>query len=240
MANRIGLSLHEMMPDDTVSIMLRMDTGLTDRQHQFSIINSTASKTNGSLNALYEKKVAAKGVAASVIRQEFIIKETRSKWSIDYEKTTCSGRNNNAFPFKTLIDSSLIMLGAKGDDEVTAREEELLSVAWASYLAIGDSWIRYRNLNARELREISILPHSVFIAGYANFISRLRVELSDDLTAFKAAITSAVENLSYQKDDDIWRESCFVAGRLSKRKDNIENVSDVFMSIYRHKSQEVA
>ena len=239
-ASMAGLSLFDMMPDDTVSIMLRMDSGLRDRQHQFSIINSTASKTNGSLNALYEKKIAAKGVVASVIRQEFIIKETRSKWKIDYEKTACSGRNSNAFPLKTLIDSSLLMLGVKGEDEITANEEEFLSTAWSLYLTIGDSWHRYRKLNACELREATILPHSVFISGYAHFISRLRAELLDDLSAFKNAVLMSTSEVNYEKDDALWQRACFVQGRLSKRKDNIENVSDIFMDIYKQKSQKVA
>lgn len=232
-ARMVGLSLFEMMPNDTVCIMLRMDSGLRDRQHQFSVINSTSAKTNGSLNSLYEKDIAAKGVAATVVRREFAIKNPSSKWSIDYEKTTCSGRNSNVFPFKTLIDCSLIMLGVKGEDEVTAKEEDFLSTAWSLYLGIGECWHRYRNLNACELREATILPYSVFISGYAHFIHRLKAEYLDDLTAFKNDVSLITNELSYAKDDEIWRKACFVQARLAKRKENVENVSDIFMNILR-------
>lgn len=227
-----GVTLDQMFPDDTVIVMLRMDTGLSDRQAQFSVINSTAAKTNGSLNALYEKKQAASGAAALIIRQLFVVGNecgSAPKWRIDYEKTACSGRNSNTFAFKTLMDTSLQLLGVSADEDVSASEEAYLKIMWQCYLGIEENWFRYRNLNASELREASILPHSVFIAGFAAFCQQVKKQHNGDIEGFKAAIESATRGLSYQKDAQIWQQACFVRGALSKRRNNIDAVADVFL-----------
>lgn len=232
-ASRAGISLEDMMPNDTVAVMCRMDTGLSDRQAQFSVINSTAAKTNGSLNALYAAKQAASGVVSRSVRHSFVIGDSASRWKIDYEKTACSGRSPFAFPFKTLVDSSYLILGVKADDEVSHAEEELLNAAWQSYLAIEDSWFRYRNLNASELREASILPHSVFIAGYADFCRRVATEFNEDIEGFKAALALGVQGLDFDRSNAVWVRACCVAGRLAKRKANVDAVSDVLFEQFK-------
>jgi DGQHR domain-containing protein len=226
-ARLAGVSLRDMMPDDTVSVMLRIDTGLTDRQAQFSVINSTAAKTNASLNALYQKKEAANAVISRVIHSVFVIGENAPKWKIDFEKSSCSGRSSNTFPYKLLIDTSLQILGVKADEEVSSAEEDKLAAIWKAYLGLEEGWFRYRHLNASELREASILPFGVFMSGFALFANSLcqALDNTDDVIR---ELECAARGLTFGKNDRWWAEACFVKGVLSKRKENIEAVASVF------------
>jgi DGQHR domain-containing protein len=85
--SQVGMSIEDVFPDDTIAVMVRLDTGLEDRQNQFSVINSNMVKPNANLNSLYSKKVRTGTIINDAIHLKFKLSE------LEFDKTACSVKN---------------------------------------------------------------------------------------------------------------------------------------------------
>lgn len=82
---------------------------LDKRQQLFSDLNSKAVKPNASINNLYNHRKDGSQVARAVANDVF-------SGLIDFERTTCGGRSEFLYPFKTLIDANNVLMNQKDGD----------------------------------------------------------------------------------------------------------------------------
>lgn len=219
MCIQAGMSIETMYPLDTVSVMCRIDTGINMRQLHFSTINGTMIKPNGSLNALYGQQSKAAGIYIANS-----IKYGIDGSLIEYDKTTCSGSTPKLFPYKTLVDTSLVLLNRKVTDDVSELESEYLKLFWKTY----SNFDELKGKRASELRFESVISYSVMITAFG-LVGRWAHDLNIDFDQFFAALNQKID---YSRTAPHWVGLCIDAeGKLVKKAGSIRKTADYLIEI---------
>ncbi|MCF5728829.1 DNA sulfur modification protein DndB [Aeromonas veronii] len=139
------------------SVIIQLYTGLTldERQQLFSDLNSKAVKPNASINNLYNHRKDGSQVARAVANAVF-------PGLIDFERTTCGGRSEFLYPFKTLIDANNVLMN-KRDGEAWQEEEKVDALKiWALIMKrVPVTTAAGSGGNVAKLREGSVLGTAV-------------------------------------------------------------------------------
>ena len=213
-----GMTVNDMFPDDVVPVMLRIDTGLTERQAHFSTINSTMVKPNANLNHLYQNKSRCGLMINLAIKKNIDMK------MIEFDKASCSGKNPKLFPYRLLVESSLIMLDAKIDDHIDDSQQEHLDQMWEIFIN-NPAWDNFRAKPASESRDNLILPHAVFIQAYAHALKSLRI----DNKSFNKCARKLFNKIDYSRTAMCWESLCVKDGKLVKNSKSVSDVRDFIL-----------
>ena len=216
----MGMEIQDMFPNDTVAVMVRLDTGLEDRQNQFSIINSNMVKPNSNLNALYSKKQRTGTIIHSKINKHFNLVD------LEFDKTSCSGKNPKRFAYKHLVDASLIMLDCKINDDIGEDDVNRLDEMWELYVQLS-FWNDFKIKRSQELREQTIAPHAVFISAFAQVMKKLR----SDNVSFSSMYKVFNQKIDYSRNAECWNGRCLIEGKLVKNSKTITATSDYLYSV---------
>lgn len=216
----MGMVIDDMFQYDTVAIMVRLDSGLEDRQHQFSIINSNMVKPNANLNSLYRKKERTGAVINSTIRRYFKLSD------LEFDKSSCSGKNPKRFAYKHLVDASLDMLNCKIDDDISEDDISNLDEMWKVFTSLS-VWQDFYIKTAQNLREQTIAPHAVFIAGYAQSLKKIK----SDNVSFDSIFKVFNQKLDYSRAADCWQGVCVFDGKLVKNSKTVSATAEYIYSI---------
>jgi DNA sulfur modification protein DndB len=139
------------------SVIIQLYTGLTldERQQLFSDLNSKAVKPNASINNLYNHRKDGSQVARAVANAVF-------PGLIDFERTTCGGRSEFLYPFKTLIDANNVLMN-KRDGEAWSEEAKVEALKiWALIMKrVPVTTAAGAGDNVAKLREGSVLGTAV-------------------------------------------------------------------------------
>ena len=216
----MGMEILDMFPNATVAVMVRLDTGLEDRQNQFSIINSNMVKPNSNLNALYSKKERTGTIIHSTINKHFNISD------LEFDKTSCSGKNPHRFAYKHLVDASLVMLDCKINDDIGEDDIKRLDEMWALYVQLS-FWNEFKIKRSQELREKMIAPHAVFISAFALTMKKLR----SDNVSFSAMYKVFNQKIDYSRTADCWSGLCIFDGKLVKNSKTVAATADYIYSV---------
>lgn len=148
----------------SVPVQLFVNMSLESRQQAFCDINLNAKTVSKSLSAVYDHRNDASQAIADAVKDKIMV------WQVDWQKTACSGKNPNLFPFKVVIDAFRVFL-AKGPRDPISKEEaedaadffnSLSHVGhWRPAMNYGDSW------SNEEGRETYITYHAIGLKALA-------------------------------------------------------------------------
>lgn len=209
------------LAEESVSVTIYYDRGLSAAQQVFSDINSNASKPSGSINALYDLRNPFSRWVMGILDQRPLIKAR-----IDMEAASPAKSSSNLWSlvaFHTFIST---MTGANAKN--IGKQPNLQAVT-ARVLAFLDGletiplWkgMLSGEMSAESMREQYVISHAVFLHA----LGLLGSHIAD------ASQLAGLAQVDPNKSSKQWQDRCVVQGKMRKTTDGVKSTACVLMDL---------
>lgn len=153
-----ALKANPDLRDETISVVLFIDTGLKRSQQMFADLNKHAVRPTKSLGILYDHRDPLAGLARE-------LSETVPTFQgmTETEKSTISNRSTKLFTLSSIYQATGALLGKSRSEEIEEAERDLAKDFWASIPEHIPQWklASEHKVSAAELRRDYIHAHGV-------------------------------------------------------------------------------
>ena len=220
-----ALSQNQALAEETISIVLFVDTGLTNSQQMFADLNRHAVRPARSLGILYDHRNPMARLADRLSKTVSVFRDMT-----EVAKTSISNRSRKLFTLSSIYSATAKLLGRKDNEKIPKREEDLAVQFWNEVAKSVPDWqaAAKRDVNPSELRSDYIHAHGVAlqaiaIAGNSLVASRPKT-WKKDLAKLRKVDWS-------RRNSKLWEGRALIGGRLSKAQNNVVLTANVLKRV---------
>jgi DNA sulfur modification protein DndB len=208
--------------NETISVVLFIDTGLKKCQQMFSDLNKHAIRPTKSINILYDHRDPHSQLARNLISSVPVFKGLT-----ETEKATISNRSIKLFTLSTIFQATKALLRKGKKDTISKAEEELAAEFWTEVSKNIPEWemAQRKEVSSAELRKNTVHAHGIALhalgmAG-ADLIASFPKNWKTKLSGLKTIDWNRTST-------DVWEGRSMIAGRISKAQNHLILTSNYF------------
>lgn len=211
------------MGDETISVVLFADRGLTRSQQMFADLNIHAVRPTKSIKLLYNHrdelaKLSRDVVAAIPLFRDFT----------DYEHTSISNRSLKLFTFSSLHQAIGELIGKPKSGLIEEDDRELATAFWSAAIEQMPDWRRVaaREVASAELRRDYVHAHGIAVQAIGLAGAQLVAQHPQDWRPRLAGL----RNIDWSRaNGGIWEGRALMNGRINKSRDNVLLVANIIL-----------
>lgn len=168
-AIREALKIRPELENETISVVIFADKGLTRSQQMFADLNKNAVRPSGSLNVLFDHRDPLANLTSGLLKAVPFFQSF-----IELEKTSLSNRTTKLYTLSSLNQANQWLAG-RSADRFDDQTPELVTQYWS---ALAETIKEWRQLDGgakscHELRTDTVLAHGVMLQALGQFGARL-------------------------------------------------------------------
>jgi DNA sulfur modification protein DndB len=209
------------LADETISVVLFVDTGLKRSQQMFADLNKHAVRPTKSLGILYDHRDPMATLARNLIDRVSVF-----KGMTDTEKTSISNRSIKLFTLSSIYQATQALLRKSKKDAVSSEDEALSFEFWTEVGKHIPEWnlAMERRVSSAELRQSYIHAHGVALQALGIAGSDLLRRHPRD---WKAKL-KALKKVDWSRSNTtLWEGRAMHGGKVSKAHDSIMLTANV-------------
>lgn len=201
--------------NETISVVIYIDTGLKNSQQMFADLNRYAVRPTKSLGILYDHRDPLARLANKLITEVTVFKGMTEK-----AKSSISNRSRKLFTLSGIYQATKRLLQKNERDDISEEEEKLTIAFWNAIGKNMPDWIAAVNKKVvtSELRSDYIHAHGIALQALAiagnSLIKKHPASWKKSLSKIKK-IDWARENAS------LWEGRAMIGGSLNKSQKNV-------------------
>lgn len=214
-AIELALKENPDIGDETISVVLFVDAGLTRSQQMFADLNKHAVRPTKSLSILYDHRDDMASLAVDLANEVPIFKGLT-----EMEKTTISNRSSNLFTLNAIFLATRSLLQVSKNDDINDDDTRLAHAFWYRMSEVIPEWrlIIRRKITASELRKNYVHSHGVVLQALGEAGAEL-IEIYPDTWHEHL---DALDELDWRRaNTSLWEGRAMRRGRMSKAHDNV-------------------
>ena len=204
--------------DETISVVLFIDTGLERSQQKFADLNRFGIRPNGSLALLYDHRDELASLAKAVVQGVPLFAKLT-----DGEKTSIAGGADKLFALRAVHEATRTLLGGSG---CSREEAKTIAVAfWSEVAAMMPGWqaVADGKIKAAALRAKDVDAHAVALEAIGRVGNALLRERPD---GWKKELAS-LATIDWSRTNPVWQGRALVNGRISKTATSVALTANV-------------
>jgi DNA sulfur modification protein DndB len=200
--------------DETIAVVVFLDSGLKRSQQIFADLNTHAVRASASIGILYDFHSPLAHVARRVVAEV-----PAFKGMTEMERSSIPNRSLKLFTLSGVYYATGALLRKNSEDEVSAQEEQLAVDYWTALCEVIPEWNEriMRSTSSLELRRDYIHFHSVTLHA-------LGMVGADLAATYPRAWRKRLEQLrkiDWRRTNSVWEGRAMVGGQLSKARAQI-------------------
>lgn len=210
--------------DETVSVVVFVDSGLKRSQQMFADLNVHAVKPTKSLHILYDHRDPFSAMVLEVLQAVPVFREFT-----DLEKTSISNRSLKLFTLSAIHQATELLLGKTRAAQANDDDKKLAIAFWIAVISNMPDWqaIERKSAVAHELRRDYIHSHGVALQAIAlsgaHLIARHPKDWAHRLNGLRG-IDWSRSNVA------LWQNRALMGAKINKAKQNVQLVSNTITS----------
>lgn len=217
---------HPLLGDETISVVVFADRGLTRSQQMFADLNIHAVRPAKSIKLLYNHRDALARLTREVIDSIPLFRDFT-----DFETTSISNRSLKFFTLSTLHQGIGELIGKSRTGTIEDVDKDLAIKFWTEVIRNMPDWQRVgsREVAGAELRRDYIHAQGLAVHAIAIAGSQLLKARPKDWSKRLARLRDIDWSRSNRA---LWDGRALVAGKVSKSKNNVILVSNVIVRAF--------
>lgn len=201
--------------DETISVVMFADRGLTRSQQMFADLNIHAVRPTKSIKLLYDHRDQLAGLSQEVVNAIPLFRDFTC-----FEKTSISNRSLKLFTYSSLHQATVEFLGKSRKDKIAKQDVQKAVEFWNAVIENMPDWRRVatRETSAFELRRDYIHAYGLAVQAIAAAGARLVRNHPKD---WKKKLAKLRDIDWSRANTGLWDGRALMAGRVSKAKNNI-------------------
>jgi DNA sulfur modification protein DndB len=201
--------------DESISVVLFCDNGLTRSQQMFADLNKHAVRPTKSLGILYDRRDPP-----SQLARRLMTEVSHFKGLTETEKTTISNRSIKLFTLSSIYQGTRALLDKAKDARISPQEEELAIAFWteAGKHVLDWKMAQERKVSAAELRRDFVHAHG--IALHALGIAG-RGLIASEPKKWRERLRNLGAIDCNRSNSKLWQGRAMIGGRVSKAHANV-------------------
>lgn len=207
--------------DETISVVLFPDYGLTRSQQMFADLNVHATKPTKSIRLLYNHRDEVSQLSRDVFKNVALFREF-----VDLESTSLSNRTLKLFTFSSLHQAVCLLSNKRKNALPYAEQLDRIVKFWNEVIRNMPDWqaIQNKTVHASELRRDYIHSHGIALQAIAMVGERL---MSSRPKAWRARLAGLRQVNWSRSNESLWEGRALMAGKISKSTQTIGLVANV-------------
>ena len=201
---------------DSIALTIYSDVEKEQADQMFVDINLNAVKPSGSINTLYNHRDPWSRLAVKVSK-----KSTTLNGRTEYEKASCTGKNENLFPLKSIV-TFCKTLTASIDSSTASIISKLID-------QLGQVVPEWQNIDGEYLqacRSTSLATTTVMLEAIGQYVRQYAsvVRLRDNVKEMDVQLAQACDALkgvTWDKDASMWQGRVMHLGKIVKNKRSV-------------------
>jgi DNA sulfur modification protein DndB len=226
-AFEMALRENPELGDETISVVLFVDLGLTRSQQMFSDLNRYASRPDQSLNVLYDHRDRKAILARAVVKNVSVFEKLT-----DPERSTLPPRSSKLFTLSSIHTATNLLMVSQKEAEL----ETQIAVAQQYWSLISQQipdWeqVLKKQVTAGEMRKDYVHSHAVTLAGLGGSGAELITHHPKDWTKRLKKLRS----INWERSNPHWEGRVVVNGSVHNNRS-----SRAFMIAYLKRTMDVS
>lgn len=195
------------LADESITVVLFVDSGLEKAQQRFADLNRFAVRPNNSLGLLYDHRDELANLTRAVVRDVVLFHKLT-----DGEKTSVSGGSNKLFALASIHAATKMLLAGFSGSFEAARQ--IAVEFWTEVTRVIPLWheVGIGKVRAAELRERCVHGHAVALEALGRAGNALLRERREDWKSVLAGLGT----LDWSRASLRWEGRAVVNGRIAK------------------------
>lgn len=212
-----ALKKRASLGDETISVVVFLDSGLKRSQQMFADLNKHAVRPSRSLGVLYDHRDPLAGLARELAGTVPAFIDM-----IEVGKTSISNRSKKLFTLSALYQATGALLGRRDGHvrKVRASERELARDFWTALGDVFPQWLQAARgeVRSHQLRHGFIHAHAVALHALGIAGRALVGAFPDD---WRERL-QLLQKLDWSRENrDLWEGRTLIGGRVSKAHQNV-------------------
>jgi len=206
-----AIKIRPELGNDTISVVIFLDSGLTRSQQMFADLNKHAVRPTKSLGILYDNRDPLSQIAVKLANVVPIFSGLT-----EFEKTTISNRSIKLFTLSSIYQATRELIGKNADLE--EHEDDYTQLACDYWQNVADNipeWIllKEKKVSAHELRKEFIHAHGIALHALGIMGNSLISQYPD---SWREKLT-ALRDIDWSRSNlTMWDGRAIVGGRINK------------------------
>ncbi len=212
-ALQMALQDNEALGEETVALVLFVDTGLQRSQQRFSDLNRFVVRPPNSLNILYDRRDPDAEIARQVVDRVALFRHLT-----ETERNTLPKRSPKLFTLSGIYQANVALLNQHRDlslDECVELASDFWSVV-GNYLPEWEEVLKGR-ATSTEIRQSFLHCHTISLVALATAGAMAIAIYPDDWETR----LEAIETLDWKRSNPDWEGKVLLDGRISKSRASI-------------------
>jgi len=210
-----ALKENPKLGDETISVVLFIDSGLERSQQLFADLNKHAVRPTRSIGILYDRREPLSNLACEVMEDVPVFTGLT-----ETEKTTISNRSTKLFTLSAIYQANQALLNKSKRDDYSDAERKQAIDFWTALGEIIPEWrqIIEQEVSAAELRRDYVHTHGVALHALG-LVGQTLVEAypNDWRKRLKP-----LAKINWQRTNPKWEGRAMIRGKMSKAGDNVQ------------------
>ncbi len=219
-----ALAERPQLGDESISIVLFADIGLSRSQQMFADLNVHAIRPTKSIRLLYDHRDAMAKLVLEVAQSIPLFREYT-----DLEKSSISNRSYKLVTLSSLHQASVQFLGNPCAESLDDAHRDLLCEFWTAVIDGMPDWQRVANKSALayELRQNYVHAHGIALQAIAVAGARVRQAHPEDW----ANRLRSLKTIDWSRSNTrLWEGRALVGGRINKSGSSVTLVANVLLN----------
>ncbi len=215
-----ALKSDSTLGNETISIVLFVDSGLNNSQQMFADLNRYAVRPTKSLSILYDHRDPLAKLANDLVKDVYIFKGMTEK-----AKSSISNRSRKLFTLSSIYQATKTFLQKGEGAEVSDEERSLTFLFWETVAKNMPDWNAAvkKQIATSELRSDYVHAHGIALQALAIAGNSLIKTYPD---TWKEALSKITEIDWARENATIWEGRALVGGTLNKSQKNVTLTSN--------------
>ncbi len=211
--------------DETIAVVLYLDTDLKRSQQLFADLNQHAQKPSKSISILYEQREPL-----ALLARDLANNHLPFKGLTEMEKTSISNRSIYFFTLSAIYQATGALLNKKKKDKISENEEVLARSYWKELLKVLPEWqqVVKKDVRSNEIRRDFVHAHAVTLHAFGMAGRTLLQEEPKDWKKYLKKLKA----IDWRKaNTSLWEGRAMSGGQMSKARQNVQLTTNLIKSI---------
>ena len=211
--------------EETISVVLFIDAGLSRSQQMFADLNKHAVRPTRSLGILYDNREPMARLACRLASEHPVFRGLT-----ETEKATISNRSRKLFTLSSIYQGTLKLLNVKKNQEIDPELEEIARNFWLEVAQHITDWkaVRDGKISSAELRREYVHAHGIAMQAISIAGSSMLEQHPDD---WKTLLKNLRKVDWARSNTRVWEGRAMVGGRISKIQNHIQLTANYLKQI---------